>query len=81
MALEELSTTVSKLTFNFFGSESEKKVRYLLGFSCLQGAFWARTAPFLINFPIRVHAGDERGSFFATTSTTTVVFSTAVVLV
>ncbi|CAM9591280.1 unnamed protein product, partial [Ectocarpus fasciculatus] len=26
MALEELSTTVSKLTFNIFGSESEKKV-------------------------------------------------------
>lgn len=26
MALEELSTTVSKLTFNMFGSESEKKV-------------------------------------------------------
>lgn len=27
MALEELTTTVSKMTFNLFGSESEKKVR------------------------------------------------------
>lgn len=26
MALEELSTTMNKLTFSFFGSESEKRV-------------------------------------------------------
>ena len=35
MALEELTTTVSKLTFNFFGSESEKKVRGLTGLLAL----------------------------------------------
>lgn len=44
MALEELSTTMSKLTFNFFGSESEKKVMFdsscfVLFLSCLVGPF------------------------------------------
>lgn len=34
MALEELSTTVSKLTFNIFGSESEKKVSNILLLYC-----------------------------------------------
>ncbi|CAM9661330.1 unnamed protein product, partial [Hapterophycus canaliculatus] len=38
MALEELSTTVSKFTFNIFGSESEKKVG---GFLFNEKAEWA----------------------------------------
>lgn len=35
MALEELHSTVSKFSFDFFGTETEKKVKFGDTFACL----------------------------------------------